>query len=334
MSTVGTGTVGIVLAAWALLAASTATANDSTAVLAAGGIQLVPNDHIALVSEDLRISREVIHVRYVFRNDADDDITATVAFPLPDIDLGYFSEVPVEQPYPDPLNFVGFTVTVDDRPVEPAMIATAHVGTRDVTAILAGHGIPLSNFAPDLRERLWALPRATQEALQADGIVAYDYEYENVYPLWTQRVVFHWQQTFPPGAQVIVEHSYRPVFGSSFVSSYATDPTIPESKAWLDEFCIGDAMRADIDWRLKEQGPDTLLLSDTLSYILVTANNWADAIGTFNLTVDAGDPGNMVATCFPGLVRTGETARYTVERTDFVPDADLRILIIRRDPES
>src|SRR5258708_40371425 len=54
-----------------LLLASPALANDSTAALGAGGLNLVRNQEIDLLSEDLRVGRDRIRVTYHFRNHAD-----------------------------------------------------------------------------------------------------------------------------------------------------------------------------------------------------------------------------------------------------------------------
>jgi len=71
----------------ALALAAPALANDSVAVTAAGGLVLVPNDAIDMVSEDLYVSRREVRVRYVFRNRTRAPVRVTVAFPMPDQQL-------------------------------------------------------------------------------------------------------------------------------------------------------------------------------------------------------------------------------------------------------
>src|SRR5882724_3879663 len=66
--------------------ASVAHANDSTAELGTGGLNLVRNEEVDLLSEDLRVSRDAIRVTYHFRNHTDAPVTYLVAFPLPAID--------------------------------------------------------------------------------------------------------------------------------------------------------------------------------------------------------------------------------------------------------
>jgi hypothetical protein len=54
--------------ALAMSAAVPAAANDSTATLSVGGLQLEKTDKIAMLSEDLYLSAKEVRVRYVYRN--------------------------------------------------------------------------------------------------------------------------------------------------------------------------------------------------------------------------------------------------------------------------
>jgi hypothetical protein len=104
----------------AALAAIPSRANDTAAVLGAGGLEMTTSEDIAMASEDLYLSRSEVRVRYAFRNESDRDITTTVAFPLPDIDQNDYSEI-VFLPAQDRENFVDFRVSVDGRPVQPRL---------------------------------------------------------------------------------------------------------------------------------------------------------------------------------------------------------------------
>src|ERR1700759_4659088 len=83
-------------------------ANDSSAAMAAGGLELVKNDHVRMVSEVLRIAPRLVEADYVFENTGSTDVTTEVAFPLPELSLTrkYFS--PLNIPFEGELNFVGF----------------------------------------------------------------------------------------------------------------------------------------------------------------------------------------------------------------------------------
>src|SRR6266446_10273557 len=69
----------------AACAATPASANDSTAELATGGLIFVHNDNVEMRSEDLAISAKEVNVRYRFFNTSDQPVTVLVAFPMPEI---------------------------------------------------------------------------------------------------------------------------------------------------------------------------------------------------------------------------------------------------------
>ncbi len=320
--------VGLVAVLCAVLAGP-AGANDSTAVFAAGGLVLTETDAISLVHEELYVSRAEVRVRYVFRNTTDADVETLVAFPLPEIDISDYSEVPIEAPTDDPDNFVGFTVKVDGVAFEPSLHVSATLAGKDVTEALAGYGVPLSRFAPDLYERLWALPRADQDALQAQALAYYERDYDNVYPQWTQHAAFTWTQRFPAGREIVVEHAYHPVVGTRFVSEYTLSSD--DEKGFRDRYCIDAGAVAERLAAIKNS--DSLLVADEIGYVLTTANNWAGPIGRLDLTVDVGVAGNLAMTCAEGLVQQTPTTLVGHYR-DFEPTQDLWVLVIRRDPES
>ncbi len=71
-------------------------------------------------------------------------------------------------------------------------------------------------------------------------------------------------------------------------------------------------------------GTGTAILLD---YVLTTANTWQGPIGVFRLAIDKGKPGNVLSLCIDGLRKTGPTS-FAVEKKDFTPTRDLRLLIV------
>lgn len=322
----------LALAVLAVAVVTDASANDSTAAFAAGGLVLTATDDIALLEEDLSLSRTEVRVRYVFRNVSAADVTTTVAFPLPDIDLSYFTEVPITQPYPDPDNFVGFTVTVDGSAVTPDIFVSAALGGKDVTATLNEAGVPVSMFSEDFYGRLWSIPRERQDALQAAELAFYERDYDSVYPQWVQHVAFTWTQAFPAGRDVVVEHSYRPVVATTMVSPYTL--TSEDEAGFRERYCLDDEA-AELDARLAATGESTTLVVDELGYVLTTGANWAGPIGSFRVSVDGGGPDNLIVTCAKPLFDQRPAPGVLAGRhDDFTPSYDLWILIVRDDPES
>ncbi|MEJ8573783.1 DUF4424 domain-containing protein [Microbaculum marinum] len=306
-----------------------AVANDSSAVLGAGSITLVPNFDIVIDREDLYLSPDEVGVRYVIRNTTEEPIRLLVAFPLPDIDMQELFEVPIDLPSADSDNFVNFEVAVNGTPVEPSVERRAYSQGIDRTELLAGHGIPLNPYSDEAYEILGSLDAETRAEFERLGIGHAFEPHDPLMPFWTLTTVFYWEQEFAPLSETIVEHRYRPVVGTSFFGTYILDQEDIEGR--LEEYCIDDSTQAGIRKRLAETGAD-YLLEHRLDYILTTARNWQGPIGTFRMIVDKKDPAWLVSLCLDGLKKTGPT-QFEYEATDYVPQKDLSILFLAPPPQ-
>jgi hypothetical protein len=323
------------LAGWAFFcvatAVSPAAANDSSAVLGAGGLVLTENDAVALDREDLTISASEIRVRYAFRNVTGKDVATTVAFPLPDIDLGQLAETPIERASADPVNFVDFTVTVDGKPVTPTLQRRAWFKGQDITDELLAKNLKLSFFEPGFYDALWALPKPERQALHARELVFFEEDYHNLYAQWLLRTAFHWRQVFPAGKTVIVEHSYKPVVGQFFVSKWSLPGAGESNGEELAAYCLDDGTISAIRRRIRARSTTTeeegLLIARAVDYILTTANNWRGPIGKFRLTLDKEDTKRLLSVCLDGLKKTAPTT-FVAEFDNYVPKSDLHVLIL------
>ena len=205
-------------------------ANDTAAVLGAGGLELTTSDDIMMVSEDLYLSPDEIRVRYTFRNESSRDITTTVAFPLPPVDQSAHSEI-VFLPMEDQENFVGFRVWVDGQPIQPKLEQKATTDSdADVTAELSRAGLPVNASLPGWKAKLHSLPNNLRQQLIKQGLLDVESGRANspsaeFSPNWTLEATFHWDQTFPAGKTIVVEHRYKPIVGgvSSFDASQIGD---------------------------------------------------------------------------------------------------------------
>lgn len=301
--------------------ASPAAANDSTAGHDAGGLVLTRSADIDMVSEDLFVSASQVRVRYVFRNRSPRDIRTLVAFPMPDRDLpeAHFSDVA----YPE-----DFRTRVDGRPVTMAVERKARLGGVDRTAELAAFGL-----APDSGgEALDALPEAQRERLLKLGLAAVD-EYDDgrgwekhLVPAWTVGETWHWEQVFPAGRDLVVEHRYVPGVGGSVDAAlgFPEFRASPEGKAMIRAYCVDPAFLAGLD-RLRRRSAATP--EQRIGYILTTGGNWRSPIGRFRLVVDKGAPENLVSFCGEGVRKISPTQFETV-RTNWRPDRDLKVLIV------
>ena len=144
---------------------------------------------------------------------------------------------------------------------------------------------------------------------------------------------FHWTQTFPAGAEVRISHGYdnRPTKGNI---SWKHGGNGEYHDLITRLYCVDEgtskAMEQALNF-LRDGKAESFGYAVYTDYVLRTANSWAGPIGKFRLTLDKGDPGNVISLCIDGVTRTGPTT-FVVEKTDFVPDRDLEILVVEPSP--
>jgi hypothetical protein len=327
-------------AALAIAAAAPALANDTSAELATGGLLFVQNDDVQMRSEDLTISAKEIGVRYRFFNKAANDVTVLVAFPMPDVRI----EEPdqnISVPTDDPVNLLAFATTVNGKPVKTQVEQHVFAAGIDRTQLLTSLGIPL---APHLAATNAALDRLPPEKwddlirLGLGEIERYDIgkgRSKHLSARWSLRTTFYWEQTFPAKAETLIEHRYRPSVGGSVQTSLGAPASAKE--AWYDDYkrkyCLDSDFFANVERLRKaaksEFGPP--YSEQRIDYILRTGANWSGPIGQFHLTVDKGEAGSLISFCGAGAKKTSDT-KFEMTKTDFSPDGDLAVLILKKMP--
>ena len=301
--------------------------DDSVASLAAGGIVLEKTEDIALLSEDLFISRDEVRVRFEFRNETVQAIETLVAFALPDTDIeAYHKHGDLVAPPDNPANFIGFSIAVDGRPVVPTAETRAVFQGRDITEDLARAGIPASFFDPAFKARLQALPDTVLSDLADRGLLSDGMVYGMYLPHWKSRTRLYWNQAFPPGQRVTIEHAYKPVVG---INPNFDPRHLPDYET--GRYCIGTTasqrMKAMWDRSAHRLGYGAVT-SYEVDYLLTTGGNWrGGTIDHFRLTVETGSPETVLATCHDELRKTGPKT-YVVERRAYEPDQDLHLLFL------
>ncbi len=303
--------------------ATPAAANDSTAQLGAGGLQLVRNEAVELLAEDLYVSADAVRVAYRFRNRTDAPVTYLVAFPLPAIDAVVPEEMNIALPDSGSENFVDFTVTVDGKRVTPKLDARVTALGVDQTDTVKRLGLPLNPIADGLYQSLESASDSVKSELNRLGLAIVD-PY-NTEAAWRLETTFYWEQTFPPGKEVIVEHSYRPVTGYGFFGDWVFGEG---EGTYRDKYCIDSSFEAAARKKLAAiAGDDNPYLDERrVSYNLTTANNWASPIRDFRLVVDKGDPDALVSFCGTNVKKISPT-QFEMRATDFMPEQELEILI-------
>lgn len=323
-----------VLTAALALSATPVFANDSIAELGTGGLILSRSDAVAMESEDLYISPEKVTVDYVFRNNTDKDVDAIVAFPMPDIE-GDPNEMPA---IPDGQsdNFLGFEVTIDGVAAEPQLEQKAFALGIDISADLKSQNVPFYPFGDAARAALAKLPQAVADDWVDRGLIIEDTTddgsgMKTVYvPFWQLRSTYWWRSTFPANRTVHVAHRYKPsVGGTSSVSFFYDGQFQGQYADYKTRYCVDGTFENAIR-KASKGNPDGTprYFENRIAYILTTGGNWATGtIGKFKLTVDKGDPKNLVSFCGENVRKVGPT-RFEMTAENFYPEHDIDILLL------
>ena len=309
---------------------SSASANDSTATVGAGGLELEKTDSIAMESEDLYVSADEIRVRYLFRNISNAPVTTVVAFPMPPRRMS--DEYGGDVAYPS-----GFRTSVDGAPVKVTLERKAVVDGKDHRSRLEALRIPVApDSINDATKAMDALPPAQRAELIRLGLAGEE-EWDDdgkgmkkhLIPLWTVEDKYWWTQTFAAGRDVRIDHRYVPGAGGS-VESFVAFPeyrNTPESRAMAAKYCVDKTTMAAVDKRRNKGLEGPMMPQRTVEYILTTGANWAKPIGDFRLVVDKAKPGNIVSFCGDGVKKISPT-QFEMRKTNWRPTRDLEVLIL------
>lgn len=323
-----------VLTAALALSATPVFANDSIAELGTGGLILSRSDAVAMESEDLYISPEKVTVDYVFRNITDKDVDAIVAFPMPDIE-GDPNEMPA---IPDGQsdNFLGFEVTIDGVAAKPQLEQKAFALGIDISADLKSQNVPFYPFGDAARAALAKLPQAVADDWVDRGLIIEDTADDGSgmrtvhVPFWQLRSTYWWRSTFPANKAVRVAHRYKPsVGGTSSVSFFYDGQFQGQYAAYKTRYCMDGTFENAIRKAAKGNPDGTpRYFENRIAYVLTTGGNWATgSIGKFKLTVDKGDPKNLVSFCGENVRKVGPT-RFEMTAENFYPEHDIDILLL------
>ena len=321
------------LAVAAVIASNVANADDSSAMLAAGGIRFTKAPDIRMAREDLYLSPKAVRIRYEFANDGAKDVDSLVAFPLPDIDLWNYYEEPIGTVGTDPINFVNFKAVADGRNVPVQVEQRAFLGNRDVTDIVKSVGLPVNVLIGDGIKTIDHLSPAKKKVLEKAGLAEADAP-DQEHPKWVVRTKFYWTQHFPAGKTIVLEHSYMPVTGQTF---FTQDDLKPNNTGeggfdWQKDYCMDagtlSAIRKLIDApRPAGQDPGMLNITST-GFILKTANNWKGGIGTLHLTIDKLKPSNVMSLCWKGDLRKTGATTFESTLTNVQPASDIKFVVL------
>lgn len=301
-------------------------ANDSTGYIGVGGIKYLKNDKISMHSEDLFISKDVIDVKYQFKNLSNQDITETILFPLPALPNYRDGEFADTQGLLE-----GFQVWVDGKSVKPTMHVQALTDDEkntDITQALKSCGLTDKELLAGWI--FWSLSDADMQRINKKLAQCNNPTIKKMLPdssmgegdiqvLWQTQVVYSWKQTFKANGTTRVQHRYSPLVGTGWYFLQGEYP----------EFCVDEGIKKSLK-NMKHESEDAFVYS-ALNYILTTGANWAKPIKQFKLTVERDDD-EFVAFCWAGkgkVTKVGK-GKFQVVETDFIPTQDLDIAFIKR----
>lgn len=306
-----------------LMTSGSAMANDSSAKISAGGIVLEKTDKVRMVSEDLYVSKDLVTVKYVYKNVTNAPAKLTVAFPLPKI-----AAESVYESYPEHVaetKFINFTTKIDGVAIEPREIINikSHDG-RNVTDFFKQRDLPLAPF-----DDFWSFNFDNEyddvknvvllDELRAERLLVKDADgYER--RAWTTEIYYVWQHRFEPDVAVQVDHSYQPIIGGQFFAGDVTYDDWSFKAYFQKEFCASEG-----EWNALEKINAKIAnpLISEVGYILQTGNNWAGPIGKFQLTLDKSDPRNIVTLCWDGKLTKIAPTQFRFEAENYTPSQDI-----------
>jgi Domain of unknown function (DUF4424) len=316
-------------------------ANDSTAELATGGLVFVRNDNVEMRSEDLTISVKEVQVRYRFFNKSDKAVTVLVAFPMPEIAVDG-PDNNIALPTDDPVNLLAFATTVNGRPVTTKVEQRVFAAGLERTQMLRDLGVPLAPHLQATNEALDKLSRAKWDELIRLGLAEIE-QYDvgkgmqdHLLPRWSLHTTFYWEQTFLPKVETVVEHRYKPSVGASVQTALGSPDAAQEDwyEDYLEKYCLDKEFLAVVERARREaKGQYGAPYSEQrIEYILSTGANWAGPIKEFRLVVDKGDADSLVSFCGDDVKKISPT-RFEMKMTDFTPEDDFAVLILKKLPK-
>ena len=298
------------------------------------------NDNVEMRAEDLSISAKEVSVRYRFFNKSDKDVTVLVAFPMPEVRLDE-NDSNISVPTEDPVNLLGFTTMVNGQPVKTEVEQRATAVELDRTQLLKALGIPLAPHLRATHEALDKVPREKWDEFIRLGLAEIEETdigkgpEKHLIPRWALHTTFYWEQTFKAMAETVIQHRYKPSVGESVGTSLG-DPALAR-ESWFEEYkqkyCMDrDFLSAVQRARSAVRGRAGSPYSEQrIAYVLRTGANWSGTIGEFRLVVDKGDSDSLVSFCAKGVKKLNAT-QFEVRASDYVPDGDLSILILKKPP--
>ena len=311
--------------------------NDGAASVGAGGIQLKREVRISMEKERLTISRDKITVEYEFLNDTDNEITTEIAFPVPPYDEQFETAS-----FPKRLD--DFRVWVDGHEVRYQTDVKAMLNGVDHSALLQKLGVDVASlghwtsdqrsepYSPDVEK----LSRSQRDELKRLGLISS----HNGFMAWTVVKTYHWPQTFQAHKILQARHVYAPILGFGPLQPEVVFPVprperTPEFAKAVRDSCMDEVLQKTLTAaaRKEKKQEGGYIGSESVDYILTTANTWRTPIKDFELIVERPTPKSAtpgashwsVSFCWDGPVKRLDADHFVARLINFVPKRELHV---------
>ncbi len=329
-------TIFLMCTALASLSERTWGAESATELPLSGLVLGKSAEAIAIDSETISIGPEWVSISYRLSNQTAAPANLALSVPLPELD---FSDPDVTWAIPgsDPINFVDLSAKIESKPAPLVFSQVARLNGRDVSTALRQNNlalIPIGTFdnqlsalTPDLKARLAQSGLLAQVGNDVQGNPLF-------FPTWTVQTNATKTVTFAPNQSVLLELRYRASVGTS-PDTFLRRPLRTEAglvnqvEQYRASYCIDDAFYNGLDKLAAAVESNTAKLRERRIYYRLTAGLSNRPIKDFRLVVDKGRPDWIVSFCVDNLKRISATT-FEMRATDFVPNQDLRILMIGR----
>ena len=172
-------------------------------------------------------------------------------------------------------------------------------------------------------EKVAALSKDDQAQFNQLGLLLPDGP--SMSPAWRLETTFSWQQAFPVGKEVVIEHRYKPIAGTGVFGSDDLRQSVYRTR-----FCTDADFNRVAAGKLGsvKNSPMPYLDETRLSYALPASNLWSGPIRSFRLVVDKGDNDAVVSFCGSGIRRIS-TNQFEMTAKNFMPDHEINVLIVK-----
>lgn len=292
---------------------------------------------LVIESEEVAINPDSVVIRYRIVNQGNAPLSTPLTVPLPDLDFAD-PDVAWSIPGSDPVNFVGLTAKLDQKPVNLVFIQTARLNGKDVTSVLRQAKlalIPIGTFQnelatlpPDVRDKLANAGLIIQSGTDTSGNALY-------FPTWSVTTAATQKVSFAPGQPVTLELRQLTGVGVSPDSvlrkALRTEHNLSaEVQRYRTEYCIDDAFYTGLDRIASAAIANSSKIRERRLVFDLAAGAPTTPIKDFRLVVEKGRADRVVSFCLDNLKRVSPTA-FEMRVNDFTPSRVLKVLLLGRD---